>query len=119
VTRDHLIELERAGWTALSTNGDVAAHFYEEVLAEEALMLLPGGTLLHEREQIITAMRGAPWDTFALSDEHLLQLRPDCAVLTYRASAIRGDLHYTALFNSTYVLEGGTWRLALHQQTPV
>lgn len=37
--------------------------------------------------------------------------------LVDRGQARRGDTDYEALFNSTYVLEDGSWRLALHQQT--
>ncbi|SRR5581483_3809102 len=118
-TVKELVELERAGWVALSTGGDAAARFYEEVLTDNPLLLLPGGMVLDDRAQIVDAMRGVPWDEFELRDERVLGLRPDCAVLAYRASAVRGEQRYEALFNSTYVRVGGRWRLALHQQTPV
>ena len=41
------------------------------------------------------------------------------AALTYRGSARRGDHTYDALFTSTYVYEAGSWKLAVHQQTPI
>ena len=55
----------------------------------------------------------------ALSDERVLPLGDDAAVVAYRATATRDDVTYTALFNSTYVREAGEWRLAVHQQTPI
>ncbi len=116
---EELIELERAGWDALSAGGDAAEAFYDEVLAPEVLMLLPGGMVLDRREQAIASMGGAPWDGFQLSDERVLRLGRDGAVVAYRASATRTRQEYEALINSTYVLVEGRWRLALHQQTPI
>jgi hypothetical protein len=117
---DHvaLIDLEHSAWKALSS-GDAAAQFYERVLADQVLMLLPGGLVMDDREEVINAMRGAPWTSFEFSDERVLELGASSAVVVYRATARRGDGEYTALFNSTYVRDGDSWRLALHQQTPV
>lgn len=39
--------------------------------------------------------------------------------MAYQATAQRDGGDYTALFNSTYVREDGSWRLAVHQQTPI
>ncbi len=116
---DDLIALERSAWEALSSSGDAAAEFYERVLADEVLMLLPGGMVIDSRDDVINAMRGEPWSSFELSDERVVDLGPASAVVAYKATARRGDDDYTALFNSTYVRDGDTWRLALHQQTPV
>jgi hypothetical protein len=114
-----LVELERAGWEALSTSADAAANFYREALASRVLMLLPGGMVIDDRRQAIEAMRGAPWDSFELTGERVLVLGDAAAAVTYVAVARRGDQDYTALFNSTYVREEDRWRLALHQQTPI
>jgi hypothetical protein len=99
-TRDDLLELERDAWRARSTDGEAAATYYERMLAEKVLMLLPGGLV-------------------ELSDEHVLELDDRTAVVAYRARAKRSNQGYEALFNSTYVRANGAWRLALHQQTPV
>ncbi len=45
-------------------------------------------------------------------------LGDDAAVVAYGATADRGDTNVSSLFNSTYVRCDGTWRLAVHQQTP-
>jgi Domain of unknown function (DUF4440) len=114
-----LIELEHSAWQALSSSGDAASKFYEDTLASRVLMLLPGGMVIDDRNQVIDSMRGDPWDEFELADERVLPLSDDSAVVAYRGRARRGDMNYEALFNSTYVRENGSWRLALHQQTPV
>lgn len=69
--------------------------------------------------QVIDSMRRAPWTSFGLTDERVVELTEDCAVVAYRATARHDEGDYTALFNSTYVREGGSWKLAVHQQTPV
>jgi hypothetical protein len=114
---DQLLEIERAGWRALS-GGDPVAH-YEDVLAGEVLMLLPGGMVIDDRDAVVESMQGAAWDSHDLSDERVLSLNDDTAVVAYRATARRDGTDYTALFNSTYVREGDQWKLAVHQQTPV
>ncbi|HEY9558007.1 MAG TPA: nuclear transport factor 2 family protein [Acidimicrobiales bacterium] len=117
-TTEELLELERAAWKALSTDGETAAAFYEEVLAPSVLMLLPGGLVIEDREAAIESMSGEPWSSFELDDERVVSLTDQSAVVAYRASAARGDLSYSALISSTYVRGAGKWRLALHQQTP-
>jgi hypothetical protein len=117
--RDELVELEHAGWEALSSDGEAATAFYDDVLADDVVMLLPGGLVIDDRDQALTTMGGAPWTSFDLSDERVVVLGDSGAVLTYRARADRGGQHYDALFASTYVRVDGAWRLAVHQQTPL
>jgi hypothetical protein len=116
---DDLLDLERSAWNALATSGDAAASFYQEALARDVLMLLPGGMVIDDRDQVIDSMRGAPWRSFEMKDERVFDLSADSAVVAYRAVASRDGGGYEALFNSTYVREGRAWRLAVHQQTPV
>jgi hypothetical protein len=115
---DSLIALERAGWEALSTSGDAAAAHYADVLATDVLMLLPGGLVIDDRDEVIHSMSGAPWDGYELRDERVVVLGDGAALLAYRGAARRGDQEYDALFASVYVREDGAWRLAVHQQTP-
>jgi hypothetical protein len=115
---DDPLELERAAWRALSGDGDPAV-FYKEVLADDVLVLMPGGLVIDDRERVIASMQGARWDEHQLSDEHVLRLG-DCAeVVAYRCRARRGATEYQALCNSTYLRHFGAWHLAVHQQTPV
>jgi hypothetical protein len=114
-----LLDLERAGWEALSADGETARRFYDQVLAREVLMLLPGGLIIDGRQQAVEAMSGAPWDAFEMSDERVRRLTDGAEVVAYKATARRGEQRYEAWCNSTYVRENGAWRLALHQQTPL
>ena len=116
---DDPITLERRGWKALSSSAEEARRFYDEVLADDLLMLLPGGLRLTERAATLDSMSGAPWESFELDDVALLTVTPDVAVVAYRAAARRGEAVYTALCSSTYVRDGDGWKLCLHQQTPV
>jgi hypothetical protein len=117
--RNDLLALERAAWEALCEGGDAAVAFYDEVLAKDVLMLFPGGMVIDDRAQVVDSMRGANWRSFDITENHVLDLTPDSAVLAYRVKAQRdGSDDYEALLNSTYVREGDDWKLALHQQTP-
>lgn len=115
---EDLLELERAAWRALTDSGAAATAHYDEVLAPDVLMLLPGGMVIDDRAQVVASMGGAPWQSHELSDERVVPLGTDAAVVAYRATAVRDDTPYTALFASTYVRHDGSWRLAIHQQTP-
>ena len=120
VTRGALVDLERTGWKALCTDGESAAAFYDDVLAREVLMLLPGGLVIDDRAAVVDAMRGASWSSVELDDVRVMALGEDCTLVAYRAVARRPDGgEYAALFNSTYVRRDGDWKLAVHQQTPM
>ncbi len=113
-----LADLERRGWEALCTAG-AGGPFYEEVLDEEPVMLLPGGMLVTDRAAIVEAMSGPPWSSFSLEDVAVHLLGDDVAVVTYGVVAQRGEEPpYSALMASTYVRRPAGWRLAVHQQTP-
>lgn len=113
------LDLEHRGWAALATGGDAAAAFYDAVLADEVLMLLPGGLVLDDRAAVVDSMRGAPWSSYELADERVVPLSDSSVVVAYRATARRDGPPYTALFASTYARRDGTWKLVVHQQTPV
>lgn len=116
---DELLDLEHRGWEALSKSGEAAAAFYDEVLADEVLMLFPGGMVMDDRDEIIASMSGPPWESYEITAEWAIPLGEDAAVVAYRAVAVRQGDQYEALFNSTYVRTGESWKLAFHQQTPV
>jgi Domain of unknown function (DUF4440) len=116
---DELVDLERQGWEALSSEGNAGREFYASVLREDAVMLFPGGVRLEGREQILQSLGTQPWETFQLEQSRTMWLSRDAATLIYRVKAQRkGNKPYAALISSTYVNEGG-WKLALHQQTPI
>ena len=117
--KSELIELEEQGWRALSSTGEAAAEFYELVLDDTVVMLLPGGMVLDDRAAIVQSMSGQPWSSFELDDLRVLQPTTDTAVVTYGVVAQReGSPEYSALMSSLYVRRVNGWKLAFHQQTP-
>jgi hypothetical protein len=91
---------------------------YEQHLAEEAVVVIPGDTL--DRAATVEAMGASPgWDEVSIGEEAVRGLGPDVALLTYRFRARRGHEHYAATLSSAYVRDDeGCWKLAFHQQTP-
>lgn len=91
---------------------------YEQHLAEEALVVIPGDTL--DRAATIETMDALQgWDEVSIGEEAVRGLGPDAALLTYRFRGRRGHDHYAATLSSAYVRDGeGHWKLAFHQQTP-
>lgn len=114
---EHLVELERNGWRALSSG--TGAEFYDATLAPDAAMALPIGLL--DRNACIDAMAAAPpWNTYELSDFRVLGLSEASAVVMYRATAQReGQPSYSALMSTVYTENDGRWLISLHQQTPL
>ncbi len=114
---DELLGVERAGWRALAVGADAAEEHYRRLLADDIVVLLPGGLVIADREEMIESMRGPPWDRYELSHERVLRLGGDTAVVIYRAQATRAGKPYTAWLTSTYVRGQDGWRLVVHQQT--
>ncbi|MFQ4134944.1 nuclear transport factor 2 family protein [Nodosilinea sp. PGN35] len=116
----HLIELERQGWQALSQEGDAGLRFYGNILHDEAVMMFPGGMVLRGKAQILEGLAAQPWQSFHLDDPRVISLSAEAGAVIYKVSARRaGHTPYVALVSSTYVLRDGEFRLVLHQQTPV
>jgi hypothetical protein len=115
---DELLELEKSGWHALSSDGDAGKRFYERILRNDSVMLFPGGMRLVGKDQILDSLGAQPWASFEIQNPALTELSPRVRTLVYRVTARREDSPlYEALISSTYVLEAGSWKLVLHQQT--
>lgn len=115
-----LVDLEKQGWQALSSEGAASQEFYSSVLRDDAVMLLPGGMFIDGKENILKSLAAQPWTSFQIEDPRVISLSESVGVLVYRVTAQRdGSTPYVALINSTYELSDGMWKLALHQQTPV
>jgi hypothetical protein len=117
---DELIDLEMQGWEALTAGGEEARAFYDDVLDDRVLMLLPGGLVLDDRSAILDGFADAPpWASFELESAQVLRLREDGAIVAYEVVARReGQPEYSALMSSAYVRRAEGWRLTFHQQTP-
>jgi len=114
-----LIALEERGWHALSSGGAAAAGFYEQMLDRDVVMLLPGGMLMTDRDEILRAMSGSPWTSFRPEGPRVVHPTEDTGIVVYAAVAERaGSPEYSALISSMYVRRDDGWKLAFHQQTP-
>lgn len=112
-------DLERRGWDALCAP-EGARRFYEEVLADDVVMLFPGGTRVEGRAAVLDSMGGPPWAWYRLEDVAVRELGAAAAIVTYGVTAQRpGSEPYNALCSSAYRRDAaGAWRLVVHQQTP-
>ena len=68
-----------------------APRHYEQILARDVLMLLPGGLIIDDRQQALDAMSGAPWDAFEMSDERVRQLDDGATVVRTRPVRVEGN----------------------------
>jgi len=119
-TLQELIELEKQGWRALAADQETAKAFYSSVLADDAVMLFPGGLLIEGKGRILELMGAQPWKSFRLEQTRGISLSENVSVIVYKVTAQREHSNpYVALISSTYASRGGRWRLVLHQQTPV
>lgn len=108
---DAILEIERE-----LAAGDGAT--YRRHLREDAVVIVPGQAL--DTEATVAAMDASPgWDSFEMTEERLVPLGPDAAILTYRFHGRRSDSEYTALLTSVYARDDGPWKLVFHQQTPL
>lgn len=112
-----LVDLEEAGWRALSTSG-AGAEFYDDVLDETVVMLFPGGIRLEDRDVVLGSMSGQPWSSYELDRPRAYLPAPDTGLVVYGVVARREDYEYSALVSSLYVRRADGWKLAFHQHTP-
>jgi hypothetical protein len=109
---DRLWDFERGVWL------DGIPHC-ERHLAPDARMVFPEPAGILDADGILQGLDGAPrWEAVTFEAQHAAQ-SGDTVVLSYRATAHRpGDAPYRVLCSSTYVRQGGGWKLLMHQHTP-
>lgn len=109
---EELVALERRFWEA---GGD--PDFYREWFAPEGRCVFGFGML--DKDATVDAMASAaPWTDVTFEDLLAVPLAEGAAAITYAARATRGDEIYEAMVSSVYARRDGTWKLAVHQQTP-
>lgn len=110
-----LLQLERDGWDALSSQ--TGGTFYGDLMTDDAVMVLVNGMVM-DQPTIASTMNQAPvWDRYDIRDARVIPLDTDSAALVYNATAMRGADTFEALMTSTYTLVGGRPRLKLYTQT--
>ena len=116
---DQLLDLEHQGWKSLCNS--TGADFYGRTMTSDGFMVLAHGQVF-DRQAVIDSLKEAPpWRTYDITDERLIALGGDQAILVYTGHAYRdGDEPaFIAVMSSVYTRQDGAWRLALYQQTPV
>lgn len=116
---DELLDLEHQGWKSLCTS--TGADFYGQIMTSDAVMVLAHGQVF-DRQAVIDSLNEAPpWRSYDITDERVIVLSDDQAILVYTGRAYRGEDEpaFVALMSSVYTRQDGNWRLALYQQTPV
>lgn len=114
----HLIDIERRLWTN-------DAQFYQDTLTEDCLLVF-AETGVITREVAVDAIRkeneqGRRWAEVNFEEIRQLRLADAVSLLNYRVTARweHEQSSVTLLASSIYVRRDETWKLALHQQTPV
>lgn len=112
--QDELLALEEKFWTG-------NAGFYRDNLDDQCLTAFAEMAGVFGKDDIArTVGESARWRDVNLAPKGVVEPTDDFAVLTYQASATRGDgERYVALVSSGYVKRAGAWKLAFHQQTPL
>jgi hypothetical protein len=118
-TLKDLITIERTLW-------ENNAETYHERYSPEAVLIFPGVGRI-DREKAVAAIRkenaeGRAWAEVSFDEVDGRWITTDAAALiTYTATA-RWNYESSAsktLCASVYLREGGSWRVAFHQQTPI
>lgn len=114
VSQEDLLAIEEKLWTG-------GADEYLDALDEECLVAFTHMSGVANREEIARTLTEAErWRDLEIDVEGLVQPSDDVAIMTYRASAVRGEKdRYAALVSSGYVNRGGSWKMIFHQQTPL
>ena len=110
---DDLFAIEEKLWTE---GGDYCARH----VAPAAMMVLPEPTGVLVKDEIASSLQAGRWSEVSLEEHRVLELGEGSALVTYKATALRGDeAPYVARASSAYVRDGAAWKLAFHQETPI
>jgi hypothetical protein len=93
---------------------------YRELLADDAVIVVPmqGGIL--DRDACLAAIAEAPrWQEIAFRGAYVASPGVDLTLLVYQAEASRGGTQFKALCSSLWRETAEGPRLVLHQQTPL
>ena len=116
-TTKELLALEHGGWTSLSDGtGD---RFYGDLMTEDGLMVLANGMVM-DRDGVVSALgQSPPWTRYEIDDVRLVAMGPDTAALVYTGTGWRegADEPFVGAMSSVYHRVGGTWKLALYEQS--
>ena len=118
--KQQIIDLETRFWQAIK---DKDASTAEAMIADQALVTGPFGTMQLTPAQFGKMMREAPWtlDTFKFEDVAVIFPTDDVAVIAYKVhqtGEMEGkpmDMH--AADSTVWSRDGETWKSVLHSET--
>ncbi|KAF2130522.1 hypothetical protein P153DRAFT_288600 [Dothidotthia symphoricarpi CBS 119687] len=110
--------LEHQAWTALCSSGASLL----PLLSANPVMIFPGNLILSAVSsptvhEMLQGPEFKPWAEYKLSHDEVVVLGADSALIYYRVEATRADETFRAICSSAWILEGGGWKMAHHQQT--
>ena len=87
-------------------------------------MIMPYATILdHKSKPSLNDILGRddmkPWDRYELDNVKTIPLGDKAASICYEVEASRGKEVYEAMVCSIWRREGETWKMCMHQQTPM
>lgn len=110
-----LLREEHAGWKAI-LEGRGGEH-YARAMTRDALMIVEGASI--GRNDVAGSFaKTAPWDGYEIHEPAIIRLGDHAGIVAYRAVAKRGDERVELRMATTYLYGGGSWHVALHQQSP-
>jgi ketosteroid isomerase-like protein len=118
--KQQIIDLENRFWQAIKSKDVDSA---KAMVADQALVTGPSGTMRINPETFAQQMREAPWtlDQFEFRESDVLFPSEDVAVITYKvhqAGQMEGKpMDMTCADSTVWAREGGTWKCALHTET--
>lgn len=112
--KDELLTIERELWSG-------GPDAYQRHVDDECLVAFTEMAGVMSRDAVAATVKDGPrWRDLELDVQGVVTPTDDVAILTYRASAVRGsDERYRAVISSAYVKRQKQWKLTFHQQTPL
>ena len=113
MTNNDVWALERRFWLE-------GPSVYDDLLDPACLMAFPGTGLLRSVE-VLDSLENAPrWSSVTMTGRAVSRAAQGVIVLGYIAEGLRqGAKPYKCFCTSTYLSNGGAWKLVQHQQTSV
>ncbi|KAI9727113.1 MAG: hypothetical protein M1828_007314 [Chrysothrix sp. TS-e1954] len=119
--QEELVYMEAQTWESLKDSGKAMIPF----LAKDCVMIFPGASIFDSSSkptlnQILERSDMKPWTEYQMQDVRVVPLDVKAAMICYSVEAKRPEAPtYEALISSVWRKERDSWKMCLHQQTPV
>jgi hypothetical protein len=113
-----LKKIEEGFWYAAGAGKQGA--YYREYMAEKGIAVMPEPYPVMTKQDAINMADEvmAPWEDVRIENPRFLPLGAKSVAMVYHGKAMRNGQPYSANITSVYVKDNGSWKLALHQQSP-